>query len=241
MMNAEDIIKLSESLTLKENEGPLMKVTKELMKDGGRHMFLRLIGKLLSNKPMNREVFLVVMLKIWRTLKGFEIEVIGGNAFSFTCDDDKRRILHGGLWSFDNALLVIEEPLGKGDIQDMRFINVSFWIQIHRVPLICMTSEIGRFLGDLIGEVKEVGDGRSQNCVEKRLEHVVRDCGVRPSLDKWEDFTVLYGPWLRASSRLKFGKGRGSSKDTCATERQMRGNNHDGLSQDWNGERENQL
>ncbi|KAK2640565.1 hypothetical protein Ddye_028360 [Dipteronia dyeriana] len=258
------------------------------MKNGGRHMFLRLIGKLLSNKPVNREAFLVVMLKIWRTLEGFEIEVIGGNTFSFTFknDDDKRRILHGGPWSFDNALLVIEEPLGKGDIQDMRFNKVAFWIYFHRVPLICMTSEIGRFLGGLIGEVEEVDDGRSHDCVGKyihvrvviditqplrrmlmvdvlhdgnelmmllryeklqeycfrygRLVHVVRDCGVRPSSAKPNDFTVLYGPWLRDSNPMKYGKGRGRSEDTRANERQMRGNDHDGSSQDWDGERENQ-
>ncbi|KAK3204479.1 hypothetical protein Dsin_018525 [Dipteronia sinensis] len=97
-MNAEEIAKLCDSLTLKENEGPLMPMCRELTNDEVRGLALRLIGKLLSNKSVNKEAFMIVMPKIWRTLEGFEIEVIDGNTFSFTFKngDDRRRILRLG-------------------------------------------------------------------------------------------------------------------------------------------------
>ncbi|TXG51275.1 hypothetical protein EZV62_023799 [Acer yangbiense] len=73
----------------------------------------------------------------------------------------------GGPWSFDKALLVLEEPVGKGDIQGMSFNKTAFWIQIHNVPLICMIAEIWRFLGEMVGKVKEVDTGKSGDCVGK--------------------------------------------------------------------------
>ena len=92
-----------------------------------------------------------------------EIEVIDGNTFSFTflLVDDRFLVLHGGPWRFDRALLVLEEPIGKGEVQNMNFNKVAFWVQIHNVPLLCMTREIGVFLGRMIGEFKEIDVGPS--------------------------------------------------------------------------------
>jgi hypothetical protein len=98
-----------------------------------------------------------------------ETEVIAGNIFSFTFnnDNDRRQVIQGGPWSFDKALLVLEEPTGKGDIQQMNFNKATFWVQIHRVPLLCMTADIVRFLGEMIGEVKDVDGGKTGDCVGK--------------------------------------------------------------------------
>ncbi|KAK3221874.1 hypothetical protein Dsin_008899 [Dipteronia sinensis] len=43
----------------------------------------------------------------------------------------------------------------------------------------------------------------------ERLGHIVRDYGVQAPSDGLEDFNTLYGPWLRASSPVKSGQGRG--------------------------------
>ncbi|TXG60337.1 hypothetical protein EZV62_014910 [Acer yangbiense] len=121
-------------------------------------------------------------------MEEFEIEVITGNTFSFTFQNanDRWLVLHGGLWSFDKAILVLEESMGKGDIKGMCFNKVAFWIQIHNVPLICMTAEIGRFLGEMVDEVKEVDTRKSGDCVgkfirvrvvvqvDKPLRHILR-------------------------------------------------------------------
>ncbi|KAK2648966.1 hypothetical protein Ddye_016455 [Dipteronia dyeriana] len=119
---------------------------------------------------------------------------------------------------------------------------------IHNVPLLCMTSEIARFLGSIIGVVKEVDDGASGDCVgvvidvykllsrilrmdvlrdrtestmllryERlpehcfrfgKIGHVVRECSIAAESDGPEDYNVLFGPWLKASSPIKFGQHR---------------------------------
>ncbi|KAK2653408.1 hypothetical protein Ddye_013264 [Dipteronia dyeriana] len=62
-------------------------------------------------------------------------------------------------WCFDRALLVLEEPIEKGDIHGMSFNRMAFWVQIRNVPLICMTVEISRFLGEMIREVRKLIQG----------------------------------------------------------------------------------
>ncbi|KAL5837191.1 hypothetical protein ACOSQ3_014360 [Xanthoceras sorbifolium] len=60
--------------------------------------------------------------------------------------------------------------LGEGlDIARMKFDRVAFWIQIHNVPLLCMTKDIGAYLGGLIGEVQDVDLGASGDCLGKFL------------------------------------------------------------------------
>ncbi|KAK3230832.1 hypothetical protein Dsin_002713 [Dipteronia sinensis] len=62
---------------------------------------------------------------------------------------------------------------GMWDIQEMQFNKVTFWVQIHRVLLLCMTFEIDRFLGSMIGEVKEVDDRGSGDCIRKYIRVMV--------------------------------------------------------------------
>ncbi|TXG48304.1 hypothetical protein EZV62_027598 [Acer yangbiense] len=95
--------------------------------------------------------------QLW-TSEGVDIEALEGNvfAFHFKNSEDRKRIQSGEPWSFNRALIALEEPTGAGDIAQMEFNKVEIWVQIHNVPLICMTEDSGNFLGSMIGEVKEV-------------------------------------------------------------------------------------
>ncbi|KAK3229669.1 hypothetical protein Dsin_001550 [Dipteronia sinensis] len=80
---------------------------------------------------------------------GVEIEVVKVNIFIFHFKDqsDRRRVWAVGLWTFDDNLIVLEEPTGKGEVEKRAFNRVEFWVQIHHVPLLCLSKEVGRFLG----------------------------------------------------------------------------------------------
>ncbi|TXG72521.1 hypothetical protein EZV62_001100 [Acer yangbiense] len=109
--------------------------------------------------------------KIWQTREEVEIEPIIGNVFAFHFNnlDDKKKIMAGGPWSFNDALIVMVEPEGKGDIQHMKFNKTEFWIQIRNALLICMTEEIGRFLGSIVGEVVDFDTSDSGSYMTKYL------------------------------------------------------------------------
>lgn len=58
------------------------------------------------------------MQQVWRTGREVKIENPGDNVFMFKfgSNDDKRRILVGGPWHFDRALILLTEPSGIGDM-----------------------------------------------------------------------------------------------------------------------------
>ncbi|TXG46581.1 hypothetical protein EZV62_027919 [Acer yangbiense] len=181
-MNADDVAALCAAMSLKEIEGPVRKLEGDLKDDGARKLSLSLVGKVLANRLINREVFKRVLSKIWKVREGIIIEVVGENTFTFHFQnlEDRRRVLIGRPWSFDNFLIVLLEPYGKGDIMNMKFERAAFWIQIHNVPLLCMTKKIGHFLGSMIGDVEDIDEGASGDCDGKYLRVRVAINVVRP-------------------------------------------------------------
>ncbi|KAK3212077.1 hypothetical protein Dsin_016783 [Dipteronia sinensis] len=145
-MNADEIVKLYDALSIKEKERPVQTLDDRLKVLGKQRLALCLVGKILTNKLVNREVFMNVMNKIWKVDGGVEIEPIKGNIFAFYFKnlEGRQRILKGGPWSFDRAIIAFEIPTGTREVQ------------IHNLPLLCLTEDIGTFLGGMIGEVSDV-------------------------------------------------------------------------------------
>ncbi|KAK2634301.1 hypothetical protein Ddye_029093 [Dipteronia dyeriana] len=157
-MNADKLALLCNALSVKEMDGPVRTLDTALLNNSDKRLSLCLVGKLLTNKLINNEAFSNVMYSVWRVSEGVEIEWIKGNIFTFYFKnlEDQKCIILGSPWSFDRTMLVLEEPVGEGDIKTMSFNRMECWVQIHNIPLLCMTEEIGIFLGKMIGEVKGI-------------------------------------------------------------------------------------
>ncbi|KAL5563989.1 hypothetical protein UlMin_033736 [Ulmus minor] len=95
---------------------------------------------------------------VWKTKEHFEVEAIGSNkfVFHFLSIANRRRVFSGGPWCFQNKLLVLKEPMGVGDYSKMSFSKAPFWIQLHNIPVFCMSKTIGSILGNMVGLVQEV-------------------------------------------------------------------------------------
>ena len=71
-------------------------------------------------------------------------------------------MMAGRPWSFDRHILVLKEFDGHCPPSHMTFMHLPVWIQIHDMPLLCMTKGIGTKIGDSLGELEDVdvaGDG----------------------------------------------------------------------------------
>ncbi|KAL5741836.1 hypothetical protein ACOSP7_028568 [Xanthoceras sorbifolium] len=90
-------------------------VDEGLKAEGIRRLSLSLVGKIVSNREVNREAFRNTIASIWRTKNEVEVESIGVNlfVFRFGCFWDRKRVLEGGLWSFDKNLLALKEVVGE--------------------------------------------------------------------------------------------------------------------------------
>ncbi|TXG60616.1 hypothetical protein EZV62_015189 [Acer yangbiense] len=153
MMDAEDIARLCGSLSLIERDGPVRKLDVNLNTAAIERMSLCLVGKILSRKTVNREAFIRVMGKE---------------------EEDQNRILSRDPWSFDDALIALEKPTGKGTMESLSFKTAVFWVQIHQIPLLCMTRDNRWFLGGMIGEVVDIDGGFLRDCVGKFMRVRVR-------------------------------------------------------------------
>ncbi|KAL5739108.1 hypothetical protein ACOSQ2_028288 [Xanthoceras sorbifolium] len=175
-MDGFDISNLCASLSLSENDGPIATLDLNLCRIGAHKLLSYLVGKVLSNRVINREAFRSILPKIWKTSQEVDIEVLNTNIFAFYFWNlsDRKRILAGGPWNFDKVLIVLEEPRGAGNIGDMLFKESELWVQVHNVPLVCMTREIGLFIGRQIGEVCDIDLGATGDCLRKFLRVQVK-------------------------------------------------------------------
>lgn len=73
--------------------------------------------------------------------------------------------MNEGPWSFNNSLIILEELVGVGELNKMKFDHISFWIQFHNLPLICMKKELGWELGSQVGSVEDIDTGATGDCL----------------------------------------------------------------------------
>ncbi|KAL5763997.1 hypothetical protein ACOSP7_016350 [Xanthoceras sorbifolium] len=134
-----------------------------------KKLSLSLVGKIVANREISREAFKSFIPMIWRSTNPVEIEAIGVNLFIFRfgCLWDRKRVLEGGPWSFDKHLLILKEIVGSDRLEDQDFSSTPFWVQIYNLPLVCLTRDIKMVLGKKIGEVKDIDDGDSEDCLGK--------------------------------------------------------------------------
>ena len=90
--------------------------------------------------------------------KGIHIKDIPSNIylFKFFHSVDMRCVLDGGPWTFDNFHLVLHHYKPgdiPGDIPATIPLNhFAIWVQVHELPVGCMSEKVGIQLGNAIGE-----------------------------------------------------------------------------------------
>lgn len=123
-----------------------------------RHGQQSLIGLVISERFINREAFKATMVKVWKSNGGVVFNEVGDNMFliEFQNDEDLQKVQKGIPWFFDQNLLWLNTFDGKSAPKDVEFNKEFFWIQLHNIPLGCMTRDVGVHIGSMVGEVVEV-------------------------------------------------------------------------------------
>lgn len=121
-------------------------------------------GRLGFAKRINKESFRTVLTRLWRPLGMMSFREVLDQLWIFEFFDlaDKEKMLRGRPWSFDRILLVLNDFTGNTPPSQIAFTHSSFWVQVHNMPLICMTRGVGQKIGATLGEIQDVdvaGDG----------------------------------------------------------------------------------
>ncbi|KAL5782425.1 hypothetical protein ACOSP7_007454 [Xanthoceras sorbifolium] len=136
-MDADNVASMCAGMKLTEEESVAMNIAGATKMDGMEKLSLCLVGKLLTSRLTNRDPFRSLIARIWRTTQAVEVETVGDNVYAFHFQNN-----------FDRKRVLMEV-----------FQWTDFWIQIHNVPLICMSKNIGLMLEKRLGKVKDIDVG----------------------------------------------------------------------------------
>ncbi|KAK3222122.1 hypothetical protein Dsin_009147 [Dipteronia sinensis] len=129
-MSEAEIAKLYENLSLTDKDGAVLELTEEARVEGIKDVDKCLVKKVLSGKKVNREAFKGIINQIWNSLGQVEVELVGDNLFMFyfSYGEDRNLVLQRGPWHFGNSLIVLEKPVGSGNISNLSFNKADFSI-----------------------------------------------------------------------------------------------------------------
>ena len=127
-MDTDELIKRCRAIRLSEEEEGKVTFRSRMKTKGVKILTCYLVRKILLSREVKVERLRVAMQQVWRIGWEVKIEGLGDNIFMFKfgSNEDKRRILAGGPWPFDRALIVLIEPSGVEDIKKQNFNHVSF-------------------------------------------------------------------------------------------------------------------
>lgn len=134
-----------------------------------------LAAEFLTRRTVNIESVARTFKPLWRTQKEFRIQDMGNNRFFFEFDNeyDLERVLEHEPWTYDKHLVIMERVVDNIPISAIPFRFVSFWIQIHNLPVHCMTSEvrdsIGSSVGSLLNTTESEEDGNRGSYLRVRV------------------------------------------------------------------------
>ncbi|PON87194.1 Zinc finger, CCHC-type [Trema orientale] len=218
-MDLDEVSRLCAKLNLDEEDGPVVRMTRDVYASGWDRMGPCLVGKVLGNRIANIDSLRKVLRLIWRILNSFDVEKMGSDnlsLFSFGRLEDRQQILSGGPWLFENQLRSLIKPRGLGELSNMNFNLVAFWVKIINIPGYYVSSGSNRcdcpthsgytcLMEDLGKEVSILF--RYEHLPEfcyfcGIIGHRARDCSKRGDLACGEKSVrrFRYRVWLRAST-----------------------------------------
>ncbi|XP_020999683.1 uncharacterized protein LOC110281626 [Arachis duranensis] len=126
-----------------------------------------LVERLLADRLFTIGIIDPAMTAIWRQPEGMRVIDHGENVFQFFFEKEVP-------WLFKNYIFNIKRWVPDMDVATEDFSTVPIWIQLWGLPEYCKTKELGKKIGDSMGEVLEVGlflmRGRETRIVKVRVD-----------------------------------------------------------------------
>ncbi|KAE8812526.1 hypothetical protein D1007_10450 [Hordeum vulgare] len=139
----------------KEEEGLIFDTADQARTRKGRWA---VVGKSCSPRSLNKTVLEQTMQRAWGLHKEAKFRDLGHNVFEvhFGSEGDWKHFLNNGPWQYDFSVLIIKNYEGGTRPSKMVFDKIDVWFQVHVLPPDMRTEDLGRALGDWLGEVVRV-------------------------------------------------------------------------------------
>lgn len=126
--------------------------------DTGIHEQTTLVGKVLSDRSLNKGAVKYILCKAWGDPDNLEVTDFGMNQymFIFKTEEEAMAVLIKGPWYVMNKLVSLQRWTSQAIIQEMNFFQVQFWIQLHGLPLENINTQSAEKILNQMGEIIEV-------------------------------------------------------------------------------------
>ena len=117
-----------------------------------------IIGRVLGEKVINFTGIKNFVAVAWGYPRNLSVVELGPNVFQFNLQnsEDKDRIVEGGPWVIDNQMLVLKRWVEGIEDDYKAFVTAPLWVQLWNLPVHWLSKEIGRKIGGVFKEVRDV-------------------------------------------------------------------------------------
>ncbi|XP_071901081.1 uncharacterized protein [Coffea arabica] len=153
-----DLSGLLWKFTLEGNELSGATLEVEDLHNGVRACEGSLIGRVIAEKVIYFTGIKSFVAMAWGYPRNMTVLELGPNLFQFNIpiSDEMERIVNGGPWVIDNQVLVLNRWT-EGIEEDYRaFMFALLWVQIWNLPVHWLSKEVGKKIGAVFKEVREV-------------------------------------------------------------------------------------
>lgn len=96
--------------------------------------------------------------------------------FQFFHSFDFAKVYNDGPWNFDGHLLLSHKMVAGEIPTTIPLHHALFWVQVHDLPMGCMALEVGKLMGNFVGELVEYDPKNSSDfwksymCIRVKLD-----------------------------------------------------------------------
>ncbi|KAJ1382435.1 Zinc knuckle CX2CX4HX4C [Sesbania bispinosa] len=143
-----------------EGEEIELDMSEEASKEAVARAKTTLVGRIVADKALNRNVVKDIVTKAWNMQEDLKIADMGPNTYLFTFArvDQVKRILEEGPGFIMGHLMSLQCWIPEGSALEINFDFVKFWIQLHGLPLEFMNVKNACKIAQKIGSVISVED-----------------------------------------------------------------------------------
>jgi hypothetical protein len=136
-----------------------------------------LVGHVISQRTHNNQSVFAALSKAWEFAVPFSFTVLGPNKFLFklTKQEHLLRIQKQATWNVNGSVIILKLWNPMATLGELILNKASFWIQVHGLPLINMTTKLAISIGKGLGDLLQVEDLSSKFYLQKSSQDFGRD------------------------------------------------------------------
>lgn len=172
---ADDLVERCSQLALTSTEEDIIDFGGDTDEAVDEKLDLRLVGRVLTTKPLNFDVVRRTLTHIWSLKEGVVIRALGSNLFLFQFFHwrDRDKVLAGRPWNFENRLIVIQELDKEQQPSEMALNHSPFWVRLYNIPFGYKSDDRVKTMAKAIGEVIEIEEDYLDNNPYRRIRVLI--------------------------------------------------------------------